>query len=169
MAEPVGVLFDPRHERFAQLVAAGNSPREAKHMIKMPTGINWSVKRLMNNQAIRARIDELLAQAARKAMLSRVGIIEGVQEEWRLARIAGQHAAALKAAEMLGSELHNMFRNKVEVGRVGEFDGKSEAELREYILSQMKELGLNCDSDKPEEKNNLPQITDQQQTKETIN
>lgn len=164
MADAVGVLFDPRHERFAQLVAAGKTPYEAKRAIKMPQGPSWTVKSLMANQPIKARIDELLAQAAKKAMLTRVGIIEQVQEEWRLARIAGQHAAALKAAEMLGGELHSMFRNKVEIGRTGEFDEKSEEELREFILNQMKELGLVP----PDSETKTPQITDQT-SNETIN
>lgn len=165
MAENIGVLFDPRHERFAQLVASGKTPREAKKLIKMPAGKAWSVKALMANQPIKARIDELLKQSAKKAMLTRAGIIQGVQEEWTLARIAGQHAAALKAAEMLGSELHNMFRNKLEIGKVGEFDDKSEEELKEFILSQMKELGM---VEQVKKEPDLPQLTDQT-TKETIN
>lgn len=158
MAEKVGVLFDHRHERFAQLVASGKSAREAKKMISMPAGKAWTAKALIANQLIRSRIDELLESAAKKAALTRAAIIEGVQDEWKLARSAGQHAAALKAAEMLGSELHNMFRNKVEIGKVGEFDGKSEEELREFILSQMKELGM---VEPAQNEPDLPQLTDQ--------
>lgn len=153
-----GVLFDPRHERFAQLIAAGNTPYEAKKQIKMPSGKAWTVKTLLANQEIQSRIQELLAGAAKRAQLTREGIIKEVQEEWTLARIAGQHAAALKAAEMLGGELHNMFRNKVEIGKVGEFDGKSEEELKSFILSAMKDLGLVEPGEKPPD---LPQLTDQ--------
>lgn len=155
-----GVLFDPRHERFAQLIASGLTPYEAKRQIKMPSGSAWAVKNLLARPEIKSRIDELLAGAAKKAQLTREGIIKEVQEEWTLARIAGQHAAALKAAEMLGSELHNMFRNKVEIGRVGEFEGKSEEELKQFILSTMKELGMSDDEPQKE----LPQIIDQSAT-----
>lgn len=155
----MGVLLDIRHERFAQLVASGLTPYEAKRQIKMPTGARWAVKALLATPEIQDRIKALLENAAKKAQLTREGIIKEVQQEWTLARIAGQHSAALKAAEMLGGELHNMFRNKVEIGRVGEFDGKSEEELKQFILSTMKELGM----DEPSA-SDLPQITNQSDT-----
>src|SRR5512139_947174 len=139
---PAGILLDIRHERFAQLVASGLTPFKAKKQITMPSGPRWTAKSLMAMPDIQERIKTLLESAAKKASLTREGIIKEVQEEWTLARIAGQHSAALKAAEMLGGELHNMFRNKVEIGRVGEFDGKSEEELKQFILSTMKELGM---------------------------
>lgn len=143
------VLFSQREEKFAQLVAQGIDPQAAKVQAGYPPKGKWSLKRLVAEPRINQRIQELTQSAANRAMLTKVDILEGIKEEWRLAREAAQHGAALKAAEMLGSELHGMFRKQLEIGRPGEFEGKSEAELREYIEKQMADLGLKLPSPPP--------------------
>jgi len=136
----MSVLFDAREEKFAQFIAQGLDPKAARAQSGLPK--SRPLKRLLAEPRIKDRIDHLLQIAANRTVLSRMDILDGIKEEWRLARAAAQHGAALKAAEMLGTELHGMFRKQLEVGRVGEFEAKSEEELREYITNQMKELGL---------------------------
>lgn len=139
-----GILYDQRKERFCQLIASGLPPRQAHTDANCPK--SWPLKRLLTTPPTSARIDELMAGAAKRAELTRKYMIDEVHQEWKLARLAGQHSAALKAAEMLGGELHGMFRKQVEIGRPGEFDGMNAEQLREYILEQLKELGINPDN-----------------------
>jgi hypothetical protein len=147
-----GPLINGKHERFCQLVTEGLTPAEAFKAIraihlkgsKIITGIGASsAKQLMQHALIKARIETLQHKAARRAELTYDGIISEVQEEARLARMAGQHSAAMKGLEMLGAELHQgMFTKRVEVKHQHEFDGMSEQQLREFIASQMREVGL---------------------------
>lgn len=142
----MGVLFDLREEKFAQFCAQGLEPKDARTQAGYPKSGKWSVKKLMAESRVRERIDALMERAASRAVLTRMEVLDGVLEEWRLARAVSQHGAALKAAEMYGGELHGMFRKQLEVGKVGDFDGQSEQELRAYIEKQMKELGMETPS-----------------------
>src|SRR6516165_7653364 len=110
-----GPLLNGKHERFCQMVAVeGLSPAEAYNAIKAikligrkANGIGApNAKKLCDNELVAKRIATLQERNARRAELSYDGIIAEVQEEGKLARMAGQHSAALKAWEMLGSELH---------------------------------------------------------------
>ena len=147
---PMGILFDVRAEKFCQLIASGMKPGEARRAAGCPG--QWKLKDLLHTPPTSTRIEELLEGTAKRIQLDRKGFIDEVREEWRLARACSQHSAALKAAEMLGQELHGMFRKQIEVGRPGEFDGMSADQLKEYIENQLKEMGLTAE--------NLPKIID---------
>lgn len=138
----MGVLFDYREEKFCQLMAQMVVPKEARRQAGYAKGGRWSLKKLMGEKRIQERIEALREQGAKRSVLSRLEILDGVLEEWRLSRAAGQHGAALRAAELYGGETHGLFRKQVEIGKVGDFDQKSEEELRQYIENQMKELGM---------------------------
>lgn len=142
---PQGVLQNLKHEKFCHLVALENvAPVKAFAALRPGGGMGApSCKKLMAQITIQKRIETLLQRAARRSELTHDGIIAEIQEEAKLARLAGQHAAALKGLEMLGRELHNMFVHKIDVTRHDEFSGMSEEELRGFILSQMAELGIN--------------------------
>ncbi len=141
----MGVLYDFKEERFCQLVTQGLEPKDARRQAGYPKSPGkWSVRKLLVEPRIRDRIDSLREGAANRAVLSRMDILDGIREEWRLARAVAQHGAALKAAEMLGSELHSMFTKKVELGKVGDFENQTEEQLRVYIENQMKELGMSA-------------------------
>lgn len=134
-----GFLYNPQHERFAQLVVAGKSPEDAAiELGKAPgTGPQW-----MKRPYILSRIRVLQRNAAKRAELSRQDIIENVVRQMELAEKLGQCSAALKASEMLGKELHHMFVDRKEIGAPGDFDNKNEDELRAYIVEQLEKLGL---------------------------
>lgn len=133
----MGVLYDVREEKFAQAIVRGAKPGVAKtdagYSAKRPT------KNLLTEPRIQKRIQELMEGAARRAEMTRADILDRIKQDWDAARSLGQMSAALKAAEMVGKELHKMFVDRKEIGTAGEFDSKSEDELREYIK---KELGL---------------------------
>jgi hypothetical protein len=140
-----GVLYDIREERFCHFVATGIPPRVARTQAGYPKGTRWSLKRLLSEPRIKKRLDELMEGVAKRAQLSRAKILDDIAEEWRLARANKQHSAALKAAEMLGSELHGMFRKQVDLTTRDEFSGMSSEELRGFIFKQLKQMGLSLE------------------------
>lgn len=143
----MGRLWKAREEQFCQHIAAGESPPDAKLKAGYKSGADASA--LLRRQHISTRVSELLERAANRAEASRADIISAIQEEAALARRAGQHAAALKAYEMLGKELHKMFIDRKEVGGPGDFDNKTEEELKEFIAKELKSLGMELDNTPP--------------------
>ena len=136
-----GILYDYREEQFAQLIVSGIPPKEAKEQAGFAR--TRSPSKLLKTPRIKERIDQLLLSSAYKAELSRAHLIDEVRKESLLAREAGQHSAALKGLEMLGKELHKMFIDRKEVGGPGDFDNKTEEELKEFIIKHLAELGIN--------------------------
>lgn len=131
------ILRNKKQERYAQLRAAGKDRAEAL----ADCGYKLT-SRVENKPHIKARVDELVRGAAARAELSRKVILDRILADWDLARKLGQVSAGLKAAEMLGKELFKMFVDRREIGGPGDFDNKSEEELREFINKELKELGL---------------------------
>jgi hypothetical protein len=98
-----------------------------------------------SNPLVLRRIDELLKQTAAKSELSRRAILDRMFQDWELARKLGQMASALKAGELMGREMHKMFTERKEIGGPGDFDGKSEEELRDIIKTELHDLGWEGD------------------------
>lgn len=140
------VLRNARYELFAQGIAKGLSREDAYQH----AGFEGNAKRCAGNIArkplIRKRIDELLSNAASRAELSRAKILERIYDDWEQSRRLGQMPAALKAGEMLGKELHRMFVERKEIGGPGDFDSKTEEELRQIVEDGIKELGWDRDT-----------------------
>jgi hypothetical protein len=132
------VLRNPRHERYAQGLAAGQSKQEA---YKLAGYEGRSSAQLDRQPHIHNRVRELLDSRSRRAELSRKDILDRIYQDWELARKLGQVASALKAGELMGRELHKMFVERKEIGGPGDFDNKSEAELRQIINDGLKDLG----------------------------
>ena len=133
------VLYDPLHEKFAQMVASGTPHRIAAQEIgRAPDhGIV-----LLRRPHIAGRIEFLQEQAAKRLKVSRQDVIAGIIKEIKLAETAGQPSAALKGWEMLGKELHGMFRERVETKHVSEFDNMTEDQLKEIIRKDLESVGL---------------------------
>lgn len=140
-----GVLYDQREEKFCHYVVQGIPPRVARTQAGYPKGTKWTLKRLMNEARIVQRLKELMEGAAKRSEMTRARILDDIAEEWRLARANKQHSAALKAAEMLGSELHGMFRKQVDYTHRDEFAQMSNEELRGFIFKQLKDMGLSLE------------------------
>ncbi len=137
------VLRNPRHELYAQGLAAGLTRAEsyikAGFKGKLPAIAASCLER--NHPNIPKRVSELLKNSAARAELSRKDILDRILEDWGLARKLGQTASALKAAELYGREVHKMFTERKEIGGPGDFDNKTEAELREMIENDIRDLG----------------------------
>lgn len=137
----MGVLFDPREERFVQYIVEGIPHEDAKIKAGYKKGV--SIKRLLARPQIHARLEEIMARSAARAELTRADILEGIKTDWQQARRLGQMSAALKAAEMLGKEMHKMFVDRKEIGAPGDFENKSEEEIIRFISETLKSLGIN--------------------------
>lgn len=140
----MGVLRNVRYERFCQLIVGGKmDPDEAYMTVGFKAkNARYAASRLTMKPLIAKRIEELLQATANKAMLSRSKILERIYEDWEKARSLGQMPAALKAAEMMGKELHRMFIERKEIGNAGDFDKKSPEELVDYIKNELREMGM---------------------------
>lgn len=147
----MSVLHNPRHELYAQGIAAGLSRHEAYQRAGYKGKGSSAASSILEktHPYIRRRIDELLKVSAAKSELTRKNILDRIFQDWELARKLGQVPAALKAAELMGREMHKMFTERKEIGGPGDFDNKSEDELREIIRKELGDLGWNEDDNLP--------------------
>jgi phage terminase small subunit len=141
------VLRNPRHERYAQGLAAGQSKQEA---YKLAGYEGRSSAQLDKQPHIHNRVRELLDSRSRRAELSRKDILDRIFQDWELSRKLGQMSAALKAGHLMGTELHRMFIERKEVGGPGDFDSKSEDELKKIIEDGLHDLGWDVATAKPD-------------------
>jgi phage terminase small subunit len=138
------ILQNPRHELFAQALAAGQNASQAyEHAGYKPNRGNATA--LKQNECISMRVSELLdeqqrvimqstAKAIEQAAITKTDVIRMLLDDRELARKANQASAAIRADELLGKQM-GMFIDRRETGGPGEFDGWSEEELRAYIRS----------------------------------
>ena len=139
------VLRNVRYELYAQGVVSGLDRFQAYQSAGFKGKGPWAFKRVDGLPLVQRRIQELLRQTAAKSELSRREILDRIFQDWELARKLGQVPAALKAAELMGREMHKMFTERKEVGGPGDFDNKSEDELRAIINAEMRDLGWDGD------------------------
>jgi phage terminase small subunit len=158
------ILTNPRHERFAQELAAGKSAAEA-HGIAGYKPNRGNASHLQSNQSIQKRVAELLqerenihnqatAKAVEATALTKEWVIAKLIENANRAMQAEAHrdgngkpigeysyngAVANRALELLGKEL-GMFIDRKEVGSPGEFERMTDEELLEEVHRQAVEL-----------------------------
>ena len=145
----LGRLRNIRHELFCQLIVGGCPRDEAytKAGFKAKDGKRGATL-LFAKPEIKKRVDDLMGASASRAEISRKQILERIMDDWDTSRTLGQMSSCLKAAELMGKELHKMFVERKELGDPGDFDSKSEEELKQIIEEGIKELGW--DHDPPE-------------------
>lgn len=96
------ILQNSRHERFAQLVAAGMSGTEAYERAGYSGDYpNSSAARLSAKDSVSARISELKAKSEAKAGITRGEIIEILAEYARVHPMEYPHDVRLKAVAQL--------------------------------------------------------------------
>ena len=142
------ILRNPRYEIYAQCRSKGMLCAEAAETAGFKRSHGSALERRLE---IQRRIKQLLHGSLVRSELSRKDILERIFDDWELARKLGQASAALKAGELMGREMHRMFTERKEIGAPGDFDNKSEEELREIITKEMKDLGW--DNPTPEDLN----------------
>lgn len=99
------VLDNARHERFAQELAKGASQIEAYRLAGYKP-VDANASRLISNDKVSARVDELKAAAAERAMTTVQDIADQLDEDRQFARTLEAPAAAISAtmgkAKVLG-------------------------------------------------------------------
>ncbi len=137
----MGLLRNHRHELYCQNVVAGMTRLDAYKAAGYEGQPERGSTLLSTKPEVQARIKELLTSSAARSELTRKEILDRVFQDWELARKLGQTASALKAAELMGREMHKMFTERKEIGGPGDFDNKSEDELKEIIQKELGDLG----------------------------
>lgn len=97
----MGVLKNPRWERFAQELAKGKSQAEAYETAGYePSEPNAS--RLTRNDKVASRVAELQARTAERAVVTAESLIREAEEIRKAAFAAGVYAAAIAAVKEKG-------------------------------------------------------------------
>lgn len=149
-AEP---LENPKHEEYARL-------RGIKHLTSVEAyatvygkikNLAYNAERLSRRPEIKLRM-AFLVQAVLEAqsdseIVSREKLLQELIRNLSLARTAEQIAAANKAIELYGSEVHGMFAKKsvVVTGEINELEGQSITDLQKLIHAICEEQGIEYD------------------------
>lgn len=129
----MALLNNPRHERFAQLVAGGASLTNAYTSCGFSsTNAASGASRLAKSEKVRGRIEELQAdfatRGANHAEITRAAILRGLIA---IAENKDEPAGArIRAYELCGKE-HGMFGDRSEVRTI-----KSLADIPDDVLEQ---------------------------------
>jgi hypothetical protein len=122
-------LRNPRHERFAQLIAAGGSGSASYlaagfRACRTPHGAESAASRLLRNGEVAKRLAELRAKAEAKfeqehgkvvadVRFDRQRVLERLNELSRQAQLSKQWTAAVRAEELIG-RASGIFVDRVE-------------------------------------------------------
>jgi hypothetical protein len=134
------VLDKPRHEKLAQQLALGANQADAYEAAGYARD-DGHASRLAGDGRIRERVREIQAEAAKHVALSRADMIEMLISVHEEARANKQMSAAIRAAELLGRELHGMFTERREVTSRDDIRQLSDAELFERMAQAAEAIG----------------------------
>ena len=94
-------LSNARHEKFAQAIAGGKTADEA-YALAGYAPQRQNAHRLMTNDDVRARIDEIKGRAAEGLNVTLQWLIERAEEARKQAMSLGQPSAAVGAIKEIG-------------------------------------------------------------------
>lgn len=134
----MGVLKNAKHERFAQGVAKGKTAIDA-YVSAGYEGHDASASRLRNNPKVKARIEEILAKAARKVAITVETLTEQLAEDRECAR-EWKQASPMVAASKLQGQLHKLLDTRVDVRHTVEIDDLTLAQKRDRALALANQL-----------------------------
>jgi len=131
----MGILANPRHERFVQALFEGETADAAyaKAGYKPNDG---NCIRLKGNERVKARLAELQAQTAKASKVTVESICRELDEANAVAKAKGQ-AAAMVSAATLRAKLAGLMVERVEVGNPGSFDDcESYADVADGLIAE---------------------------------
>ena len=132
----MGILTNPRHERFAQALFEGKTADQA--YVKAGYSENrGNASRLKANENVLARLTELQSEAAANSEVTVASICRELDEANAVAKAKGQ-AAAMVSAATLRAKLAGLMVERVEVGNPGDFDGcKGFTDIADKMIEDM--------------------------------
>ena len=133
-------LQNPRHEKFAQELAAGKSAAEAYERAGYVKNSGNCI-RLKGNERVSARVEELQHGCAARAEVSVASLLGELEEARKLALKRGQ-ASAVVAATMGKAKILGLIIDRREVGDAGKFDDMTDEELISAAARKARELGI---------------------------
>ena len=145
----MGVLSNPRHERFCQYLAQGKTATEAYALAGYkPSRFNAS--HLADNPRVIERLQQLTTALGRKSAITAESLI-AEHEEARLGAIESKQYSAAIAATKEKSVLTGHRIERAEIGEPGEFDHLSDYDLlhaiRERFARLQEEIRLDAEID----------------------
>lgn len=105
-------LANPKHERFAQLLAKGQTATEA-YIEAGYTPNDGNAARLKGNERIRDRVHELQSRVADDIVITAQWVIEQLVDNAQKAKMQGDFGPSNQALQLLGKEL-GMFVDRTE-------------------------------------------------------
>ena len=134
----MGILANPRHERFVQALAEGKSADEAYQLAGYRAN-RGNAARMKANENILMRLAEIQNAVAKKTAITIESICAELDEANAVAKAKGQ-AAAMVSAATLRAKLAGLMVEKVEVGKPGDFDAcESVADVADEVLARLIE------------------------------
>ena len=134
------ILRNPRHERFAQELAAGKSAAEAYERAGYVKNFGNCI-RLKGNERVSARVAEIQYGSAARAEVS-VASLLGELEEARLLALKHGQASAAAQCSMGKAKITGHIIDRREVGDAGAFDDMTDEELVREVAKKARELGF---------------------------
>ena len=146
LESPMPILTNARHEKVAQEKAKGDKTNGKAYAAAGYAEHDSNASRLIGNDKVKSRIEEIMAESAKAASLTRSDILRQMQRQVLKAEDAGQHSAAIRGSELLGKEVAGMFveRREVSTPQDTEFAKLSPDEMREKMRELAAELGLDA-------------------------
>jgi phage terminase small subunit len=135
------MIDNPRHERFAQALAAGK-PASVAYVEAGYKANDGNASTLKGNQRVLDRVAELQSRIVESVVLTREWVIEELIDNLKRAKTGDklELSAANRAAELLGKEL-GMFVERSEV-KISEFEELTTEQKRERVLGRVRQLGI---------------------------
>jgi hypothetical protein len=134
----MGILTNPRHERFVQALAEGKSADEAYQLAGYRAN-RGNAARMKANESILTRLSEIQSAVAKKTAITIESICAELDEANAVAKAKGQ-AAAMVSAATLRAKLAGLMVERVEVGDPGDFDAcASLADVVDEVLARLIE------------------------------
>jgi hypothetical protein len=152
------VLSNPRHERFAQELAKGKSATEAYGLAGYkPSQPNAA--RLISNDMIAARVQELLAKAAERAEITVASVTENLRRLALKAEDLGEAPgySVARAAWVDAAKLNGLVTEKHEV-RTGILDEMSHEERNQFRSILIAERDRRLAGERPSEPPCFPKL-----------
>lgn len=130
-----GPLKNARHERFAQAVVAGATIADAYEAAGYKRD-EKNAARLTKNDGVAARISELQAMAAEKAVINAAWVLEQAVDLHTKAKAAGAFSPAARALELVGKHVEvQAFREQMNLTGLVEYKNLSDAEIDARIAA----------------------------------
>lgn len=133
-------LKNPRHERFAQELAKGETADHAYVAAGFKAN-RGNAATLKANQNISDRVAELQDRAAERVLVTTESLIKEAADIQTKALQAGQFSAAIGALTAK-AKLAGKWVERSETGSPGDFERMTDDELERYVSAEARALGV---------------------------